>query len=71
MHCLGYRALRGYMCRTRQAAIICYSSINTFSLLTSCLLSHLLRHVTEIDHRRSKVLFFIFFSISPNNDSIF
>lgn len=31
MHCLGCCALHGYMCRIRQTALICYSSINNFT----------------------------------------
>lgn len=72
MHCLGYSALGGYMCRTRQAAIIRYTSINTFSLLTSCLLSHsLCRMLLMLTTEDLKFDFYSFFSISPNNDCIF
>ena len=47
-------------------------SINTFSLLISCLLSHLLcRMLLKLTTEDLKFDIFFFFNISPNNDSIF
>lgn len=69
MHCLGYCALHGYMFKTRQTALICYSSISTFPFnqlsgfcFSNDLLCRMLLKLTTKDLKFE-------FSIFSNNDS--